>query len=196
MHRLLNAPRPLQTAAAILLAMLAGAALLWFVSTIIGHFIQQRDELDASRENVGRLMRFAEMDLSQVSHPALSGPGTDELFVHAPSIAIARADLQQRIGTIVGSQNTYLASVGNAPDLNENNATLIGMRVDFSGSYVDVTNALYLLETSTPPLILRDMSLNASGVDLTDRPPELAAQLHVYAAVRIEAPEASGAGAQ
>lgn len=151
--------------------------------------------LTETRERVGKLTQFTAIDLSQFPEPSQSGD-TINLFMPAPSLAIARANLQQRVTELATTSNVLIASAGNLPDLQENDATMIGLRVDFSGSYDNVARMVMALETATPPLILKELNVNVVGEDLPDRPPELSVQLRVYGAVRIDqvAPAEAAAG--
>lgn len=183
--RLLNAPFAVQRA----VAWGALALLLTVAATNIfglGAGIAERyGTLIETREKVGRLSRFVAVDLSTLPEPSHSADVVN-LFMDAPSLAIARANLQQRVTEIAAVNTVLIASAGNVPDLTENDATLIGLRVEFSGGYENVAKMVMALEASSPPLILKELNVHALGEDLPDRPPELAAQLRLYSAVRAD----------
>lgn len=141
--------------------------------------------LNETRERVGRLTQFTALDLSQFPEPSQSND-TVNLFIPAPSLAIARANLQQRVTEVAVANNVMIVSAGNLPDLHENDATLIGLRVAFSGSYDNVAKMVMALEAALPPLILKELSANIVGEEFPDRPPQLSAQIRVYGAVRID----------
>lgn len=183
--RLLNASPGTQTAVAAAMLVLCAGIAVWVAVAVAGGLNEQRNALIETRERAGKLIQFAATDVSQAA--VADDPGGTELFMSAPSIVIARADLQQRINAIASAQKSFVASVGNLPDLNEDNTTMIGLRVDFSGAYEDVTKTVLAIETSMPPLIVKELSVRSAGVEQPDRPPELAAQLLVYAPVRTSA---------
>lgn len=194
MNRLLNSSAGAQRTLALGLLVLFVGLVVWAVFWILAGLAQQRDTLNETRERAGRLLRFATMDLSASSGAARAGPDDDGLFLAAPSMVIARANLQQRVNTIASDHNTQVSSSGNLPDLKEDATTLIGLRLDFEGAYQDVTRTVLAIEAGLPPLVVKELSIRSTGGELPDRPPELAAQLHIYAAVRTGAAAENQAG--
>lgn len=156
----------------------------WAAASVAGGLIAQRETLQQTRERAGKLIQFTASGLPLTAD--VTGDGQAELFMAAPSMAIARADLLERINSIASAHSSFVASVGNLPDLAEDYTALIGLRVDFSGAYDDVAKTILAMETSMPPLVIKELSVRSAGVEQPDRPPELAAQLLVYSPVRTE----------
>lgn len=182
--RLLNAPPRLQSAfaLALLAAILLGAGgVAWSVAA--GLFEQKR-ELIELRERAGRLQRLAATTLPQ-EDIGVDPDQTRQLFMVATSLVIARADLQQRLNAISAANAVNVASVGNLPDRAEKSGTSIGLRLQLSGTYENVLATVAAIEGGAPPLIVREMTINAVGLMQPGSPPELSAEMRVYAAVRL-----------
>ncbi len=183
---LMNSSIALQRMVAILgLVVLVAAmgGITWFaVSTIEGKQIA----LVELRERAGRLTKLAAMKSGlQPSIAADTAPDTRQLFLEAESLTIGRANLQSSIEAIAQSNNIILASAGSVPDLDEKGIKLIGLRIDVSGSYEAIQKAIVDIETSKPPLLVRDLSVRLVSGEAGDRPVELAAQLKIFGAFQL-----------
>lgn len=181
--RLLNAPMRIQSAVALGLLTLLGVCGVLLSVALAQNIADQQQSLIDSRERAGRLMRLAATDLSRNAIEEQTGDA--QLFMGAASLAIARAELQQRISSIAATNNISIASAGNLPELTENGVTMIGLRIDFSGQHESVGKTVAAIEAGSPPLIVRHLTVRTAGAEQSGQPPELAAQLRVYAAVRV-----------
>jgi hypothetical protein len=190
---LLNAPMIVQRAVAFSIFACGAALLLGLAWSVIDGLANRHETLLGVREQVGRLQRLAQTQLPAEATIEDKAGGLD-LFASEPNLAIARANLQQRINDISASNNTPLASVSNLPDSEQDGVTLIGLRVDFSGGYDDVLRTVAAIEASIPLLIIRELNVHAAGVEQLDHPPELAAQLRVFGAIRVVAPADASSG--
>jgi Type II secretion system (T2SS), protein M subtype b len=191
--RLINAPVRLQKcAAAALLAL--GLALACALAASAFVFIRDKQaELTDLREKAGRLAQIAAMKGSvELSPDDPAGADSQPLFLEAQSVTIGRANLQSRVDAIAQSNGLLLSSAGGLPDLEENGLRLIGLRADLSGGYDAVHKAIVDLETSKPPLMVRELSIRLASGEAGDRPVELAAQIKLFGAFRLSgAPESA-----
>jgi Type II secretion system (T2SS), protein M subtype b len=189
--RLINAPVHLQKcAAAVLLAL--GLTLAYALgASAFGFGRDKQAELTDLREKAGRLAQIAGMKDSVDAAP--DDPAyadSQSLFLEAESLNIGRANLQSRVDAIAQGNGLLLSSAGALPDLEENGLKLIGLRVDFSGGYDAVHKAILDLETSKPPLMVRELAVRLASGEGGDRPLELAAQIKLFGAFRLTgAPE-------
>ena len=191
--RLINAPMQLQKcAAAALLAL--GLALAYALGASAFAFVRGKQaELTDRRENAGRLSQIVAMKGGFGLAPdEPANADTMSLFLEAESVTIGRANLQSRVDAIAQSNGLVLASAGGLPDLEEAGLTLIGLRVDISGGYDAVHKAIIDLETSMPPLMVRELAVRLVSGEGGDRPVELAAQIKLFGAFRLSgAPESA-----
>ena len=191
--RIINAPMRLQKcAAAALLAL--GVALACALAASAFAFARDKPaQLTELRERAGRLAQIAGMEDSV--EPALDDPasaGSQQLFIEAQSVTIGRANLQSRVDAIAQSNGLLLSSAGGLPDLEENGLKLIGLRIDLSGGHDAVHKAILDLETSKPPLMVRELAVRLVSGEGGDRPLELAAQIKLFGAFRLAgAPESA-----
>lgn len=163
------------------IAVAVAAFVLWSFAASIG---EARASLVEARERAGILLELARTDLSALPDDGADSAG-NALFIEAPSLVLARAALQGRINAIAKANNVLVASAGNLPDLDEGGSMMIGLRIDFSGTYLDVNKTVHAIETSMPPLLVKEMDVRAAGVAKAGTPPELAAQLRIFGAVRF-----------
>ena len=188
--RLINAPLTLQRIVAIALAGSMALVALAASTAVVGGVWADRAELIALRVRAGHLTQIASMkhSLGDRFEPEQTGDQAI-LFIEAPSDSIARAALQERVSTIVRNSGSALGSIGNAPDENETGITMIGLKADLSGSHDAVHKTVLALETSLPPLIVREATIRLVSGSATGTPPELSAQLRVYGAYRQSQPD-------
>jgi Type II secretion system (T2SS), protein M subtype b len=184
--RLINAPMRVQKcAAAAILAL--GLALAFALGASAFAVVRGKQaELTGLREKAGRLAQIA--SLKDSLNPALDDPAhadSQSLFLEAESVTIGRANLQSRVDAIAQSNGLLLSSAGGLPDLQENGLKLIGLRVDLSGGYDAVHKTILDIETSKPPLMVRELAVRLASGEGGDRPMELAAQIKLFGAFRL-----------
>jgi hypothetical protein len=184
--RLINAPMRLQKFAAAALVAI-GLTLAYVLAASAFAFVRDKQtELTDLREKAGRLAQIAGMKGSMDPAPDdLANAVSQSLFLEAESITIGRANLQSRVDAIAQTNGLLLSSAGVLPDLEENGLKLIGLRVDLSGSYGAVHKAIVELETSKPPLMVRELAVRLASGEGGDRPLELAAQIKLFGAFRL-----------
>ena len=191
--RLINAPIRLQKCAALALVAL-GLALAGVLGASAFAFVRGKQaELTDLREKAGRLSQIAAMKGSLELAPEDPVKADKQpLFLEAESLTIGRANLQSRVDAIAQSNGLLLSSAGGLPDLEEAGLKLIGLRADISGGYDAVHKAITDLETSMPPLMVRELAVRLASGEGGDRPVELAAQIKLFGAFRLSgAPESA-----
>lgn len=184
---LLNAPRALRRAAAILLLACLFAAVGGFVWLTFGSLADAANNIQAKRERLGNLqaviaLRQALRDRNRSAGEAESGPE----FLQGASEAVIRANLQSRLTAIASAHGIKILSVGNTPIRQRGNVRYAGLRADFSGTNEAVQATLFDIETSKPYLVIRNASIRStlsSQVAGNQGPPEVVVQIQFYGAL-------------
>lgn len=184
--RLINAPMRAQKCAAAALMALGLALVCALGASAFAYVRGKQTQLTDLRERAGRLEQVVAMKGSAVPAPGDTANAQGRaLFLEAQSITIGRANLQSRMDAIAQSNGLLLSSAGDVPDLEESGLKLIGLRVDLSGGYDGVHKAILDLETSMPPLMVRELAVRLISGEGADRPMELAAQIKIFGAFRL-----------
>jgi Type II secretion system (T2SS), protein M subtype b len=183
--RLMNAPIRLQKCAAALLLAVGFALALVLAASAFAFVGAKHAQLLDLRDNAGRLAQIAGMKSGlRSAKNDLAGADSKSLFLEAESLTIGRANLQSRVDAIARSNGLLLSSAGGLPDIEENGLKLIGLRIDLSGGYDAVQKAIVDLETTKPPLMVRELAVRLASGESGDRPLELAAQIKLFGAFR------------
>jgi Type II secretion system (T2SS), protein M subtype b len=194
--RLINAPLSLQRAAALSFAALVLALLSALGSTAWGDLESRHAEILSLRERAGHMTQIIALkDSAKAPEEGAGGSNDSSMFAEAESLTIGRAMLQGRIEAIAQSNGLQISSAGALPDSQENGLTLVGQRIDFSGTYDAVHSAFLEMETSMPPMLVREASIRVSAGEAGDRPLELAAQIKIFSALRLTDPAPGSAKA-
>ncbi len=82
-----------------------------------------------------------------------------QYFSTHDTVALASADLQKKIKTAVANSGAQLTSTQVLPSKNENNLNQVIIKVRMSGNIEQLRNIIYLLETSTPLVILDQIDI-------------------------------------
>ncbi|TCD16659.1 type II secretion system protein GspM [Oricola cellulosilytica] len=187
---LMNAPRGLQRAAAIMLLIAFAGLAAGSVAAMASLLNAKHAELQALRDTAGRFARVAALEESlKASLGALENGKDRSLFVEAESAAIARAALQSRLGAIAAKHKLSVVSVGGLPDRDENGYQLIGLRADVVGRFEAVHGTVLDIEGDLPPLFIRELTLRLNGPPGGPDTPavQITAQIQLYAAYRAPA---------
>jgi Tfp pilus assembly protein PilO len=186
--RLLNTSVQIQKIMAVigllLFVVLAGSIALLAKNKIDGKQLVLLEQ----RQLAGKLLTIANMKSGKNPVSQVKGANAgQQLFLEAESLTIGRANLQSSIDAIAQSNNIVVASAGGVPDIDEKGIKLIGIRIDVSGSYEQIQQALVDIESSKPPLLVRELNVRLSSGEGGDRPIELAAQIKIFGAFRLTA---------
>lgn len=182
---LLNSPVRVQKCVAIAL-LISGFVVLFVLAVSTFEFVADRHAaLVDLREKSGRLNQILALKDSLTPAADNSEAAGQSLFLEAESVTIGRANLQSRIDAIAQTNGLLLSSAGGLPDLNENGLMLVGLSVDMSGGYEGVNKAIVDLETSKPPLLIRELAVRLISGEGGDMPLELSVQIKIFGAFRL-----------
>lgn len=95
---------------------------------------------------------------------------TDRYYLRNKTEALAAAELQARIGTIVGSANGTLISTQPLATISKELLPKVRVRVRMSGEIAAVRKILYELESGTPFLLIEEVSISSRGRPVRRKP--------------------------
>jgi general secretion pathway protein M len=183
---LMNAPRYVQRSVA--LGMLCLATMILVITVAyLGSFLSSKvTDIADMRVELFRLNEvIARKPLVDASTSSL-GPASGALFIEGESLPAIQAKLQERINVIARSSGATIASISGTAQTEFNGAAYVGVRADMAGSLKAFHEVVRLLETSEPPLIIRQATIRGTKRVLQgvlSEPLELAGQITVYGAV-------------
>ncbi len=183
--RLMNLPRKIQLVLAAALAVLFALLPVCLTLVVLSVLREQSAQIDEMRHLAGKLTALASMKHQAIKIASTPGDqSSSELLIEAENLSIARANLQSRIGAVAAAHGVLVSSSGSVPDLNENGLLLIGIRADISGTNEAIEGVMGEIESSTPPLLVREFVLRSEGALPLDSPPTLTASVRLYGATR------------
>jgi general secretion pathway protein M len=184
--RVMALPKMAQRGLAIALAVIAALIILLLVFTAIQALSDLRAGIDEGRYNLARFERLLAQKPVDDAKAAAQPDDNASSFLAGENIAVIQAGLQTRVNAIASAQNVIVASVGNTPVLAIDGVQYAGVRANIQGNLPSINNTLFQLETSLPPLIIREATIRATSAmqeDGSPLPVELAAEIVVYGAV-------------
>ncbi len=195
--RLMNAPARLQQGVAIALALAALAIPLALAEKAATALREQSQQITELRERAGKLAGLAAIkdEALRLVHSG-SDKSSAGLLIEADNLPIAKATLQSRISAIALAHGVAVSSSGGVPDVEESGLLLIGLRADVSGTNEAITGFVSEIESTRPPLLVREFALRSDGTPLPDMQPMLSASIRLYGAIRLPAPEKSAVKVQ
>lgn len=183
--RVMALPRLAQRSLAIALTAIFALIILLLIFTGFQALSDLRTRIDENKYNLARFERLLAqkpMDGQVIAQP----DNTISSFLTGDNIPVIQAGLQTRVNAIAGAQNVIVASVGNTPVLAIDGVQYVGVRANIQGNLPSINNTLFQLETSLPPLIIREATIRATSAmqeDGSPLPVELAAEIVVYGAI-------------
>ncbi|MBA8882022.1 type II secretion system protein GspM [Phyllobacterium myrsinacearum] len=197
--RVMALPKLAQRTLAIALAVIMVVLMLLLFFAGFQALSDLRTGIDDNRYNLARFERMLAQKPVDDGQTAAQPDDTTSSFLTGDSIAVIQAGLQTRVNADASAQNVVVASVGNTPVLVIDGVQYAGVRANIQGNLPSINNTLFQLETSLPPLIIREATIratNAVQVDGSPQPVELAAEIVVYGAVNPKGmqsgPESAG----
>lgn len=184
--RVMALPKIAQRSLAIALAGIGLLIILLLVLTSFQMLVDLQSRIEEGRYNLARFDRLLDQKPAGEAQVEASIGGTVSAFLEGDNIAVIQAGLQTRMNTIAGSQSVVVASVGNTPPLMIDGIQYVGVRANVQGKLPAINNTLFQLETSLPPLIIKEASVrstNSVQLDSLTGPIELAVEIAVYGAV-------------
>lgn len=145
-----------------------------------------QNSIEEGRSNLARLEQLIAQRPADNGQPAVQQSDITAVFLPGENIAVIQAGLQTRVNAIASAQGAIVASVGNAPVIAIDDMQYAGVRVDIQGNLPSISNTLFDLETSLPPLIIKEATIrgtNPAQKGGSVRPVELAGEIVIYGAV-------------
>jgi len=191
---LMNAPRAVQQSIALGLAVVVIAIVVTVLTALATSLSGKAEHINELRTELFRLNQIIARkptDTSQAT--ALVSPGA--LFIEGDNLPVIQAKLQERINAVASSSGAMIASISGTPQVKIDGTTYVGVRADVEGSYQAFHEVIRQLETSEPPLIIRQASIrstNSISQGKLSEPLQLSGQIVVVGAVdpAVTLPEA------
>lgn len=183
---LMNAPRYVQRSVAL---GILGLVIMIVVMTMVylGSFLSTKvaDIADMRAERFRLDEIIARKPLTEVS-TASPEPAARTLFIEGESLPAIQAKLQERVNAIARSSGATIASISGTSPIELGGATYAGVRADVEGSLKAFHEVVRQLETSEPPLIIRQVAIRGTNRVLQgvlSEPLQLAGQIAIYGAI-------------
>jgi hypothetical protein len=188
--RLVNLPANRQSIIAIAFALIAIVLPALFLAMLASVLISQSNEIHDLRIRAGKLAALAALKDDTVEMQSQPENGAAiALLITGENLPIAKANLQSRFNAIVAAHGGSVASSGDVPDVTDKGLLLIGMRADISGTNEAIEGVLSDIESSKPPLMVRELMLRSEGAPPSDRPMTLTASFKLYGAIKPFVPD-------
>jgi hypothetical protein len=171
-------------------------AVFFAISILVAHpiytlFAERDEEIAMQSETLARMnaivIRKSDVDAIARQVDAESDLGE---FLAAANEGAANAALQARLKTMVEAAGARVRSVQGLPAKSNGQIRYIGARIDLYGALGAVHKAIYAVESGKPYLFISNASIRLStsvnAQAMTE--PEIAAQLDVFGAIRMEFP--------
>ena len=157
MHRL---------AALALLALVIGGCYVLATRVWIGQYRLYQTNAERLQDRLHHLQRLATArpELERAIQSIRSDPRTAAYFLPPAPPALAAADLQQRIKTLVESTGGSLLSVQALPAAEEGGVMRVAVNADFQGSTDSLQKTLHSLESQVPLLFVDNLELTARPI--------------------------------
>lgn len=169
-------------AAAVLSLCMIGVALviLWLPFHLLGlaeaDLIEKRQQLGRLEQVLSTAETFTTLPIGSSTSVFLAGTGEGGM----------QANLQRRLTALMRDKRQNLAAVGPVAAFESEGIRYVGITANVSGSHAELSNLIFELETSTPPLLIRSAKLSArqllSSSSIVEEQ-NLQAQLAVFGAV-------------
>ncbi|EUB98373.1 General secretion pathway M protein [Rhizobium sp. CF080] len=183
---LMNAPRYVQRSVAlgilglvIIIVVITAVYLGSFLSARVTDIADMRAELFRLNEIIAR------KPLTDVNTPSWE-PAAGTLFIEGESLPAIQAKLQERVNAVARSSGATIASISGTTQIELDGAAYVGVRADMEGSLKAFHEVVRQLETSDPPLIIRQVAIRGTNrimQGVLSEPLQLAGQIAIYGAV-------------
>lgn len=194
---LLNATTAVRRSVAIAIALALAFIAVLVLWIACSHIAAVQAQIVEKRMTLGNLNAVVELaNQAGKSSPAeRADADADPEFLSGASEAVIRGALQARFNAIASTAGATVLSAGNAPALEQDGISYIGLRANLSGPWESIHNTVLALETSRPVLFIREASLRATEtapVSNQTVEPEVFAEVLFYGALRTSALSEAG----
>lgn len=177
---------------AVLLLVAVVAALVFMVARVER---QQHEKYDAAiADRLDQIARYGRVAASRGDYEkaiaTVKGLGGEKFYLKSSSPALAAADIQQIVQTLVEAHGMRQESVQIAPHKDEDGRRQITVNLRLRGKLSGLQHVLYSLETTQPYLFVDNLSIQSTVrmnyVPVPDVEPEVTAQFDLsgYAMVQ------------
>jgi hypothetical protein len=184
--RIMNLPAVVQRAIALLLLLVVLLIPMCVVVIGIGMITDVRADIDDGRITLARFERLlAAKQPANVDEPTQQRMREDlsASFLQGTGLSAIQAELQARVNVIAGAHLVDVPSIGGTTTVSVDGVQLVGVRATMQGALPAIQATMLALETSSPPLIIREASMRSmtpiQEEGLT-APISLAADIAVY----------------
>ncbi|MGK6317751.1 type II secretion system protein GspM [Neorhizobium sp. DT-125] len=182
---LMNAPRAVQRSVALGLVAFVIAIIVVTISYLASVLSTKAGNIEDMRAEIFRLNEIVARKPSDVQPSSVDTGGTG-LFIEGESLPVIQANLQERINVVASATGATIASISGTPQVQIDGATYVGVRADVEGSLQAFHDVIRQLETSEPPLVIRQASIHSTNMmsqDTLSEPLQLAGQIMIYGAI-------------
>lgn len=156
---LLNAPRPLRRAAALLAPLLLAALVAGAVALVQAMLAARAERIVEARERLGTLRLLIAADPGPAETAAPEGAE----FLPGDSLPLAQAAFQSRLGEIAAASGAELLAVGNMPVAERDGARFAGLRASLTGTNPQIVETVFAIESAVPYLTIRTARIEAAA---------------------------------
>lgn len=177
--------RVLHRIAAVALLFGLVAVFWWSIISPLWSQTEARDaRIDSKREQLARYLAVAKQgpDIDRALQRISSSINGNEMFA-AQSEAIAAANLQNRLTSLAASNRVSFRSARLLQSREEDNATLIGVRIHLAGGLREMQKVIHAIESAVPYMFIDAAQVTGSSARTTggaDPQLILDAQLDVF----------------
>jgi general secretion pathway protein M len=164
---------------------LIALVILWtgVVAPLIGLYEARQETLAQRRGLLVRMTMLADQLPTlrrQAGEKATAGPAPQAL-IEGASDAVASATLQERIQQMATQSEANLASVEALPGEQAGALRRIGLRVTLTTSWPVLVNLLAAIDEASPRMLVDDLQLQGSVIQVRQGEARLEARLNIYA---------------
>ncbi|MGR9355886.1 type II secretion system protein GspM [Rhizobium leguminosarum] len=180
---LMNASPRIQRGAALGILGLGVLSAVWLAMLAIAHLSEQANEIDERRFELGRLNAVLEQKPADSGAAPATAPTSAGVYLDGETMPVTRARLQERISGIAAQAGAVVVSVNSVADSAPDGVPLIGVAVDIQGSLKAIRDAIFQMEASEPPLMVRKALIRMTSPiqeGQLQAPLQLAATIEIY----------------
>jgi general secretion pathway protein M len=170
-------------AAALLVAALL---ILWLgiISPLVGFYADRADQLAIEQARVASMTRLADQipALKQRAESVSKTGPAPSLVLEGSSDAVAAATLQNRVQDMASAAGTNLVSVDYLPPETGSGAYhRIGLKITLNAQWPVLVALLKSVEQANPPMLIDDVQIHGSPVQVLNKSRGLEANFTIYA---------------
>ncbi|MBB3571271.1 type II secretion system protein GspM [Rhizobium sp. BK491] len=162
--RIMNLPTVVQKALALLVLLVVFLIPVCLAVIGIGMIADVRVDIDDGKITLARVERLLAVKQSANIDEPNQQKMRAELsasFLQGTGLSAIQAELQARVNAIAGANIVDVPSIGGTTTVSVDGVQLVGVRATLQGALPAIQATLLALETSSPPLIIREASMRS-----------------------------------